>query len=364
MESMTSRERLAAALLGRRVDRLPFAPFLAYVWESFPADVQARGQLQFHHDIGADPLWRGAPCPVRVSTPGLEVRTRQEGRRAYAEFETPVGTLRTVHITSPDAGQTAFIVEHPVKTVEDLKTQLWIEEHTRIEFDPKPAEDHLTGAGRDGLSLGMLVYRGKTAFQAMVEYTCGTEELVMLLADAPDETEALAAAMTANNLRCAELAAQAPYDFWLTFEDSSTQNYSPRLYERFIEPEIARYCEMLGGMGKRYVQHACGHLRHLLPAMTRSGVVAVESLSPPPTGNITLREARAILGADVGIIGGIEPTAFLNLPDDEFPAYVEQVIRDGSGGPFILANSDSCPPGVTPERFAVAARVARNAAAG
>ncbi len=360
MESMTSRERLAAALLGRPVDRLPFAPFLAYVWESFPAEVQARGALRFHQDIGADPLWRGAPCPVRVSTPGLEVRTWQEGRRATAEFDTPVGTLRTVHATS-DAGRTAFIVEHPVKSVEDLKTQIWIEEHTRIEYDPKPAEDHLAGDGREGLSLGMLAYRGKTAFQAMVEHTCGTEEMVMLLADAPRETEALIEAMAANNLRCAELAAQAPYEFWLTFEDSSTQNYSPKLYERYIEQEIARYCELLGGMGKRYVQHACGHLRRLLPAMKRSGVLAVESLSPPPTGNITLREARAILGTEVGIIGGIEPTAFLNLPDDEFPPYVEQVIEDGSGGPFVLANSDSCPPGVTPERFAVVARIARAA---
>ena len=360
---MTSRERLRAALLGQPVDRLPFAPFFAYVWESFPAEIQSGGLLAFHREIGADPLWRGAPCPLRVSTPGVEVRSHRDGALTCVEVETPVGTARSVTTMTADAGQTPFLIEHPVKTVEDLKIQLWIEEHTEIAYDPAPADAFLAGEGREGLCLGMLVYRGKTAFQAMIEHNVGTEEMTYLMADAPGEVEAVIQAMTANNLRAASLAMEAPYECWLTFEDSSTQNYSPRLYERYIEPEIRAYCEMLASAGKHYVQHACGHVRHLLPSMRRCGVAAVESLSPPPTGNVTLKAAREALGDTVGIIGGIEPTAFLNLPDSEFPAYVEQVIADGAGGPFILANSDSCPPGVTPARFRRVAEIARGARA-
>ena len=45
---MTSAERLAAALDGREVDHLPFAPNLAYLWESLPARVQSSGQLAFN----------------------------------------------------------------------------------------------------------------------------------------------------------------------------------------------------------------------------------------------------------------------------------------------------------------------------
>ena len=61
----------------------------------------------------------------------------------------------------------------------------------------------------------------------------------------------------------------------------------------------------------------------------------------------------------MGIIGGIEPTQFLNLSEAELGPYVESVIEEGQGGPFLLANSDSCPPGVTVEKFKIAAEVAR-----
>jgi hypothetical protein len=53
----------------------------------------------------------------------------------------------------------------------------------------------------------------------------------------------------------------------------------------------------------------------------------------------------------MGIIGGIEPTMFLNLTIEQLEPYVRGVIAEGAGGPFVLANSDSCPPGVTMEKF-------------
>ena len=58
---MTSKERIVAALEGQPVDRVPWSPFLAYVWEHFPEEIQKQGQPDFLREVGADPLWRGAP---------------------------------------------------------------------------------------------------------------------------------------------------------------------------------------------------------------------------------------------------------------------------------------------------------------
>jgi len=169
--------------------------------------------------------------------------------------------------------------------------------------------------------------------------------------------------MVANDLKAARLAMETgSYVYYLTWEDSSTQNYSPGQYDRYIAPEIAQWCALLETNGMHYIQHACGHLRHLLPLMKASGVMGVESISPPPTGNISLREAREVLGPELAIIGGIEPTRFLSLSMEALGPYVEQVIADGQGGPFVLANSDSCPPGVTVEKFALVADIARHGA--
>ena len=74
---------------------------------------------------------------------------------------------------------------------------------------------------------------------------------------------------------------------------------------------------------------------------------------------MTLAAARRCAGRDFAIIGGIEPTQFLNLSLPALEGYVEQVIADGFGGPFVLANSDSCPPGVAMEKFRLVGDVVR-----
>ncbi len=358
--SLTARERLIAALTGQPVDHLPFSPFLAYVWESFPKAIRDAGQLVFHQRIGATPLWRGAPCPVRtVPAPEMTVRTRRYGRDVCVEIETPVGTLREVKRRSQE-GNTEFLIEHPLKTVEDFGVQLWIEEHTHHEVDLDPVREHLAGDGCEGLSIGMLLPRSKSAYQMLVEHHVGTEELAYALADHREIVETLWEAMVANDMRAAQLAMETGfYDYYLTWEDSSTQNYSPRQYERYIASEIERWCTLLAANGMQYIQHACGHVRHLLPSMKATGAIGVESISPPPTGNISIREARALVGHDFALIGGIEPTKFLSLSIEALEPYVESVIEEGRGGPFVLANSDSCPPGVTLEKFALIAEIAR-----
>ncbi|MHB9024993.1 MAG: uroporphyrinogen decarboxylase family protein [Armatimonadota bacterium] len=357
-EAMTSRERLINALEGRPVDRIPYSPFLVYMWEHLPQAIQEMGQEAFLREVGADPLWRGTACPVVTKIDGIEARSTQDGLLNRLEIMTPVGTLRCAWHTS-ETGNTGFLIEHPLKTEADFLTQLWLEEHTEITWN----DQHVIAAEveRDGLALGILIPRGKSAFQCMVEALVGTEELVYALADYPETVRALYDAMVATDLRAARLAAESAYTYFLTWEDSSTQNYSPALYDEFIAPEIRQWCAILADSGKRYIQHACGHVKDLIAPMKRDGVFAVESISTPPTGNVSLREVRQIAGNSFGIVGGIEPTHFLQLSPEELVPYVEGVIADCGGGPFILGNSDSCPPGVTMEKFKLVGEIVRRA---
>jgi uroporphyrinogen-III decarboxylase len=355
---MTSKERLRAALLGEEVDRLPFSPNLAYLFGTLPQAVQEKGHMAYCREVGADLLNRFGPCAVqRILPPKLKVDRFQEGELNVTTYATPVGTVRDGYLKSED-GNTSFLVEHALKSEEDYKVWLWIEENSRFELKRELAEEALE-KDRDALLIGMLLPRGKTAFQTLVEQLVGTEELIYALMDFPKTVQALLKIMTAQNLEAVKLSAQAGYEFFLTWEDSSTQNYSPQMYAQYIAPELGSWCGILKTYGKHYIQHACGHVRGLLPQMKRHGILAVESLSPMPTGDVTMAEARAELGSEVGIIGGIEPTELLNRSLAELAPYVEQVISDCSGGPFILANSDSCPPGVTAEKFRLIARIAK-----
>lgn len=357
---MNSKERITAALEGQPTDHLPFSPFLAYIWEHFPKTVQDAGQLAFHHKVGSDPLWRGAPCPVVAVPPSqMETRTVTTGDSTTTVVHTPIGSLRSVARQSR-IGNTSFLVEHPLKTEEDYKIQTWIEENTNLEPNREAVAAHFAGEGREGLSLGMLIPRTKSAYQTMVEHLVGTEELIYALVDFPETVEHLWQVMVAKDLEAVRMAVASPYDYYITWEDSSTQNYSPSQYDAYIGSEIGAWCRILERAGKRYIQHACGHVADLVGRMKDHGAFAVESISPPPTGNITIQEARRITGSDFGIIGGIEPTQFLNLSEKDLPAYVESVIAEAQGGPFVLANSDSCPPGVTLEKFKLVAAIAKH----
>ena len=313
---------------------------------------RAGARTAFCLDIGADPLSRGAPCAVWRIEP-VQPKEIEPGVTVY---ETPVGTIQMKRRYSAD-GNTWFLVEHPLKTEEDYKVWMWIEEHTthRVVLDgPKAAQAEYA----DGLAIGMLVPRGKSAFQAMVETLIGTEELAYALADFPDTVRALWQSMVRTNLEAVRLAMDSGYQYFLTWEDSSTQNYSPSMYDEFIGSEIGEWCRILDAHGKRYMQHACGHVRELVGRMKRHGAWGVESISPEPTGNVSIREARRIVGPDFGIIGGIEPTEFLNRSEAELVPYVEETIEAG-GARYILANSDSCPVGVTVDKFRIVAETAR-----
>ncbi|MCE5276829.1 MAG: uroporphyrinogen decarboxylase family protein [Planctomycetaceae bacterium] len=358
---MTSKERIVAALEGQPTDRTPWSPFLAYVWEHFPKEIQELGQPEFLRRVGADPMWRGAGGPVQGSGPSeIEYRSFEENGVNITVIETPVGSVRSGYKPSPQ-GNTSFLVEHALKKEEDFKVWLWIEERQKYVYNDQYVKDHLAGAGGEGLTIGMLIPRCKSAYQSMVEHLVGTEELVYAGVDYPQTVKTLWQQMVANDLEAVRLACQCEdLTYFLTWEDSGTQNYSPTQYDQFIGSEIGQWCDIMAAAGKKYVQHACGNVKALIKRMVAHGTSVIESISPPPTGDISIADARRAMGNRMGIIGGIEPTMFLNLSIEQLEPYVRGVIADAAGGPFVLANSDSCPPGVTMEKFKLVGDIVRN----
>ncbi|MEE4194241.1 MAG: uroporphyrinogen decarboxylase family protein [Anaerolineae bacterium] len=348
---MNSKERILAALHGEPVDRLPWCPFLAYWWEHQPKSRQEQGQIAFLREIGADALLRGFVQPFTVTYGGeIQQETRQSDGISWFIQHTPVGDLRTGSQYSPD-GDTTYVVHHPIQRREDYRALRALV--TAMELRPQfePVQQQIEAVGEDGLCVPLISPFGKTPFQALLEHYVGTEQLVYHLMDMPEEVEATLALMNEKCIQAVYLAADSPAEVFITWEDSSTTNVSPRLFTKYIASQMNRWGELLEQTGKALIHHACGHLKALLPIMAQENIVAIESISPPPTGNVELWEAREIVGPELCLIGGIEPVHFLTLEDDAFEVYVRELIERMPRKAFILANSDSCPPGVPEERF-------------
>ena len=87
----------------------------------------------------------------------------------------------------------------------------------------------------------------------------------------------------------------------------------------------------------------------------------MESVSPSPTGDVDLYNVNDALPERIAVVGGIEPVKLLNSPTEEVVDNAREIMKIMSNRGYVLANSDSCPPGVSIEKFEALARLAKEA---
>jgi len=214
--------------------------------------------------------------------------------------------------------------------------------------------------GEKALMLPVVGIRQKTSFQAMVEHWCGTADLIYALQDYPEVVEECLAVMQAKDKETVDIWVKSSAEALLFYEDSSTTNISPALFERYTAPEVNEWGRLIHANGKRLVHHACGHIKDLIPLMCKTEIDAIESISPPPTGNIEIKDAAKLMPEHIGIIGGIEPTLFAGSSPVELEKCVLELIElSKSKKRFVLANSDSCPPDVAYEKFLLVSKLVK-----
>ncbi len=355
---LTAKERILNAITGKEVDRMPWCPFLAYYWEHLPKEITDKGQFAYLQEIGADPLLRGFYSITSPEYNGCTVSEKRDGRKQFVTYSTPVGELHVTY-TSSEQGNTSFVTEHPVKCEEDFKILQYLFEHMSLTEHIHEFEESYAAAGEDGLHLPVISVIGKTAFQSLVEFWCGTENLIYALCDYPETVEECLAVMREKNGESAEIAVKTSAEGFIFWEDSSTTNISPDMFRKYTKPEIDAWGDLVHRSGKLLVHHACGHVHDLIDLISEEKVDALESLSPPPTGNISLFEARERLNDRIAIIGGIEPVFLLDSTMKELESHVEGILREMKGKRYVLANSDSCPPFVEEEKFRMISRMVR-----
>jgi len=356
MAEMASKERLLNAITGKEVDRTPWSPFLAYYWEHQPQEVQQLGQVQYMRQLGADPLLRGFHQLFRTKVHNCDFRTVTKGNKKQDTFETKVGTLQEEYTWSATANSW-FLTGHSVKTEEDFKTLQYMCENTEvIEYIENFERDYYE-LGDKGLYLPVIGLYAKTAFQSLVERWCGTVDLTYALYDFPEVVEECLATIQEKDRETVRFSLNSPAEGFIFWEDSSTTNVSPDLFARYTAPQINEWGKMIHAQDRLLIHHACGLLKHLLPLMAKTEVDMIESVSPPPTGDIEIEDALAILPQHIGIIGGIEPTFFEKCTFEELESNVKHLVNGAKGKRFILANSDSCPPGVTHQKFELVSKL-------
>ena len=324
---MTGRERILAAFRGEKADFVPFSPNI-YQWFYYrlangklPAEVaQARHPFDVLRYLGADILARwdtqratketytagefsetysgetGAKEPLTTSFNRYPVGKSRCERR----FTSSHGTLTEAWEYTKEAGAD-FLSEYWWKSWDDYAAVRFMLESREYTFDANEFHDWVNRVGDDGVVMVHLTQSPLKTFH----WLAGAENASLFMIDHPEEMQALARVHESKALALLEKIVDiADAEIFISLDNLDSLFYPPYFYKDYCRSFFARAAETIHRHGKRFVVHACGHNRALLPLVGESGVDCLEGITPPPMGDVELDEARKLAGSEGFVVNG------------------------------------------------------------
>jgi hypothetical protein len=362
-ESMSSRERLTAAIAGQEVDRIPWSPCIDGY---FLGDMD---QVDGFRRIGADAMLRhiinyigNAPFRLSAPVPGKTMpwdkRERKVGDESEVIYETPVGTLTERIKVNPESDNIPWTTRRRVHTIEDAKVLTWMCE--QAEFVPmaglyEHAENRI---GDDGITTISIL---GTPILWLLNSEVDLDTFWYLYFDHTREMEALFEAAHQMLKRMCRACAEGPGDVVIQYDNLSTSLCSPKIWARYTPAWIDEYADILHKGEKTYLMHACGHLFQFGEMIQDLALDGLVDIATPPTGTLPdLATARRLWGPDKFIMGGIDATAQVELGPEGLKAHVARVLGSmDDGRRMALGTNDAVPKNTTWENLDAIGEVVR-----
>ncbi len=268
-----------------------------------------------------------------------EERFTRDGRPWFrVEVETPLGRLWEEATLDPSYGSrwiTKFLIGGP----QDYPAAEYFFRHTRFEPEYEPWLQADRALGPAGFVIGEIM--PIPVMRLIVSYL-GVDGFLAMLVDTPAWLDALLDALDAHYDRHIELAAASPAEV-IWFGDNVTATIiSPRLFERFCAPVYARVMPVMRAAGKIPIAHYDGSNRPLVKALARTDLPVIEAFTPPPMGDLTVREARAAWPDKVVWVNF--PGCLFVEPYEAIKAYALALLQEGApGGRFVLGCTEDFP---------------------
>jgi len=338
---MTGRERLRAALLGRRVDELPVVlkgmepcaasrKYRDASWDPvFERHAETGDILHMMHPA----LLPREDGPVRRSSRCIDRCDDYEDTETA--FETPAGTLTEVR---RDLRLTEAVLEHAVKSHKDFPAARWIlsqpipvdAEATRLAFDTIARDPHT-------LPMLFVIEPIDCAVGLM-----GAEPFALCLAEAPEKLAELveAAAEPVMKRLEATLATGIRPVVWIDGAEWVTPPYAgPDRFRELVFPHLRRLVEIAHRFDCPVLSHCHGNIATVLDQFLEAGIDATHPFEAPPMGDITSMDLKARTGRSLAYVGNIQLDDMLRASRAEIERQVARLLTifsDWRDGGFIL----------------------------
>jgi len=366
------RERTLAALAGREVDRVP----LDLPGFQFRTRGEAEGlddpllrevalrvfdETAFRHGVNSFVNRMLVTPPQRIRR---ETTPLPDGKReTRSVIDTPEGELTTISRWDP-ASRTGWTVKYPVEGPGDLAKLASVPWEPPADLAPPdpgafPPEVATRGIVEARISSPMVCVSGAMPYEMFLELCLTDIELV----------EELTEQCRVRALDCLRVLLSRPGPtlgarptsgddspgidlVWMGGSEWVTPPMaSPEVYERLVQEQERSIIDYVHERSDALVQiHCHGRVAAALPRMIDRGADYTEPVEPPPDGDVTMAEAKAVAAGRITLGGNVECRVIAN----ESPAAVEAATRaafEGGRERFVLRPTEGPSPELSEREF-------------
>jgi hypothetical protein len=346
---MTIRERILAAMRWQEPDRVPLT---TYDW------MLPRGQAERTlREAGVGLIVRLPPHRVEHRRVEIASREYREGGRKFIRrtIRTPAGEVSQLLEPDPAYGTSNWIREHFIKTPDDYRVMERYVRDSIYRDNFAAIAEAQRRLGEDGI---VFVRVAKSPIQEILYQMTGIEQFAVDYHENRDLLDSLHACMVERYRELYDLAVAAPVDVLQLGDNISADVVGAERFRTYLMPEYVKLKKVLEGTGKLLAVHMDGRLRGLVKEIAAAEFDIVEAMTPPPMGDVSVKEAREAwpdkaLWINFTSSVHIEPPAAIE-------AHTRQLLAEAGGKKgFAISITEDAPVEALEKSLAIIARVLR-----
>lgn len=278
---MTLKERIWGAILGKKIDRVPFTTYPGLFPEREP--LVKEGLIGTMNRISV--YKESSSGNIKVSSEEYQEGNEKRSRRI---FRTPVGEVQEVLRTGGGYGS-SLRCEYLIKKPEDYEVVKYIVQHRQYtpNYDGILATEE--AVGDDGVVVGNMKY---SPIQEMLVMLMGTERFSIDYYERRDLFDSLYEAITEKDREIYPIAAEAPTAAVIYGGNVTSEIMGIERFDKYCVPRYNEVGAMLHKKGKLLGVHFDGNLQGLIKSIADSELDFMCAFNPAPDGDTSVKEAR------------------------------------------------------------------------
>ncbi len=330
---MTSKERLLAVFRHEVPDRVPVSTYemVGHHLESWYNKQPSYASLMEVIREKTDCMYMCGPRWRDLGQDAVREETRRrEGNRTYrtVTLHTPKGDL-TATLMDEDGLFTTWTTEHFVKDLDDLDR--WLS----IPFEPTAVDvSHILAEGERMGDRGIMHVDVGDPICTMAEVFEFGDFLVQATTNPKAIVRAMDVVIERQLAILKEALEQGAGPAWrLVGPEYASRPYLPtEAFRTFVADYDRRIVELIHEYGGYVRLHCHGCVRELLPIFVEMGCDGTDPVEGPPSGDVTLAEAKRMVGTELALFGNLQLRDLEYVEPDEMERIVIECMEAAKAG--------------------------------